>query len=134
MTKYCYSFDDEENFTGTFDSREDALAEAAAKNTEDREMVFIGEVTSAKEILIQCAKWLGRTTFENVSEYLYEEVGEAVKFFAMDDEQQHELTLLIVNHIEEKVGFNCFSVSNIVEVALPFVENERDEKEVPECQ
>ncbi len=135
MTKYCYSFDDEENFTGTFDSHKNALAEAAAENTEDRGMVFIGEVTSAKDILTRCAKWLGLTTFENMSECLYEEVGEAVEFFTMNDEQLQELAMLIVNHTEEKVGFNCFGVSNIVEIALPVVESEEmvDEEEVPEC-
>jgi hypothetical protein len=127
MTKYCYSFDEEESFTGDFDSHEDALAEAVAENYDDREIVYIGVATPAKDILVRDAKRIGAQVFETLADNLGDDIGEAVEYFTMTTEQQKELSLLIINHIEERVGFNCFGVSNVTEHALPLVESEGGE-------
>ena len=127
MTKYCWSFDEEGHFTGDFDSREDALAEAAGENYDDNATVYIGEVKTAKDILTERAGWIGERVFEFLEEYLYEDIGDAVEYFKATPEQHKVLATLIIDHIEKNVGFNCFGVSKVTEHVLPVVESEEVE-------
>lgn len=108
--KYSYSFD-EEFFEGSFDSVEDAIAEAF-EDHEDNESVMIGEIVDPSDFKCLSAKQLGDHCFDDLQDRLGDEVGEASESFELSDIQKEDLGYAILNWVEANGGFRCFGIKN----------------------
>jgi hypothetical protein len=118
---YCISWD-EESFHGSFDSIEEALAEASEERGgpeyfNDAHIVWIGEQREPRSFFNE--RWVGEHIAEHVSEQLFEEVGEAADNFKLTPEQAAELGKLVLDWIETGPKFNCYGVTNITKHELP---------------
>jgi hypothetical protein len=69
---YAWS-DDQENFQGDWDSREDALSEAR-DTSDDRTLFWTGKVVPAQCLVSY--SFIGEMIREHVDEQLYDEIGE----------------------------------------------------------
>lgn len=113
-TRYCYSFD-EEQFHGDFGTEQEAVAEAAASDPE-RTTVYVGEVRPVRKMLVP--QHLGDDIIDRVSELLFEEMGEFADDFSASAEQKQELGAMVIEWLDENVGFAGYGVENVKETTI----------------
>jgi hypothetical protein len=109
LGKWCYSHNEEE-YTGTFDSEQDAIAEA--REYSDTGTFWIGQCGNPADAL--SAKALGESIMQTVDEWAYEECGGDDQIFEMNDEDAEKLGQLALSFIKREASVGRYAVVNVV--------------------
>jgi hypothetical protein len=110
MKKYCYSTNEEE-FTGGFDSIDEAIEEA--RDVEDSDVVYIGEVVHASEFLKGKCSTFADDVVERSDEYLFEFVGGDDEIITMDKQEREAFGQVIFDFLVENASFTRWGVKNV---------------------
>lgn len=110
--QWCYSVN-EENFTGSYDTEEEAHAEAQQHLHYDMEIgdtaeYWIGKVKPAEEFLR--AQWIGTTVADQVDEWLSEEIGWDDRLVELRPAEAIELGNMIIQYIRKVDGFRAYGI------------------------
>ncbi len=119
---YSYYSNDEEEFHGSFETREHALDEAIL-NYPDYCVLYTAENIPAKDMLLSRAKRIGEIVYEGMVDTLYDEVGEAVDYFVINEKQKDELGKMIIRYIDTNIGFNCWGLKKTMKHRVENKEN-----------
>ncbi len=119
---YSYSVNDEENFTGEFDTIEEAIESAKSEAEEldyekgDTVTLYAGKNVYPFDVLENydiCCHILTR-----LDDVIYDEIpfDSCDEFFTLDDDKQTELNSIIMSYIKKHAKYpNFFTVKNIIE-------------------
>lgn len=134
-TRYCYSLDGERFQESDSFTREGAADEARYELLSDCEpgdivTVYVGEKSSATEILGKDLENVGGETCDRLEEWLADEIGWDDRIVSLTREEKAELGKLIVDYIESKSGFKAWGVKNSQEhqVTVPDEEDATTQK------
>lgn len=134
-TRYCYSLDGERFQESDSSTREGAADEARYELLSDCEpgdivTVYVGEKSSATEILGKDLATVGGETCDRLEEWLAYEIGWDDRIVSLKQEEKAELGKLIVDYIESKSGFKAWGVKNSQEhqVTVPDEEDATTQK------
>ena len=112
--KYAYSFNDE-FYTGTFNSVEEALKEAVETNNKNYTEVYIGKCIKPALGFIINEEYI----IDSIHYSLIDQVGaDAAEFFAVSNEERNELGKRLESCVEKwikdmHIEPNCFTVENV---------------------
>jgi hypothetical protein len=107
--KYCFGFD-QERFTGSFDTAEEAAHEAFEQDDE-AETIMVGVIRDPLEWITP--ERVGENCHEFISELLSDQVGEASEEFSLSANEAFDLGETILKWIADHGGFKCWGVTNI---------------------
>ena len=111
--KYAYSFDDE-FYTGTFGSVEEAFKEAVIVNNKNYTEVYIGKCIKPALGFVVNEEYI----IDSMYDSLADQVGDAAESFEVSDEEQDELEKRLEFCVEKwikdmHIEPNCFAVEDV---------------------
>lgn len=113
--KWCYSTD-EERFSGSFDTEEEAASEAEQQLEcdmlpGDTASYYIGQIAPADTLLN--AHRLGDWAEEHMDETLADEIGWDDHIVELTKDEKEELGRLMIEYVKSKQGFRAWGVKNV---------------------
>lgn len=102
---WSYSHD-EERFSGQFNTKEEAIAEAVSCGAQ-----FVGRIRDVREIISD--RQIGCDIYERIGEILGDEIGEVAELFTMTKDECAALGKVVMDWIESGPGFHCWGVDDV---------------------
>lgn len=113
-TQWCYSVN-EETFTGSYDTEEEAHTEAHEHLDYDMEVgdtaeYWIAKTKAAEEFLT--AQWVGQSIADSMEEWLADEIGWDDRIVELSATEAIELGQMVIQYIRKVDGFRAYGVTS----------------------
>ena len=116
--KFCYSLDGEE-YTGPFDTCEEALAEVGAIVDDvmpgETRTVYTGRILEASAFLAKRGPFMVDRLIQDADEWLFEDIRSDDSIIELDEAGRQDLARLIVDFLTTRATFNRWGVADVQE-------------------